>query len=1003
MPFIDADPLARRRTLAPAARAPRAPAAPIDPSRSVMGAAMRAESGAVALGELAGAAFAPGDPDTSPILTPEDVVGQLEGSPMWDYRHRFESIRTQAEFDMLTRRIEDELADQRVLEDAGGWGMAARMAASLASPSTLLPGGALVKGSKAAQIGANALRVGGAAALGTALDEALLQGTQETRTAGESALAVGGSLVIGAALGAGLTRLLGRSPEGVAAMKSAAGEVEALTRAPDVRAAQEAAANDLNAAAVPLSTLEQETARGLSDGARRVVSPGWLNIGAQLTTSPAAATRSFAREVLEIPLITKGADDVGRGVSLETGVKVTRDAALIRARRVLDDAYAPAAKTGMTKGDFLRGVATAMRNRDVGATPEITAAARGLRADISALADRAAQQGLYGPDVKTVDDLVSLGAPSYFPRIWQRPELIRRRTEFLDRMVAHLQSGKDPMSVDEARMIADDVHKQLTSVEREVQPFAPIMVRSGPLKDRTLNVRDEDFADFLDANAERVATRYIRQMSAQVEMAERGLSRDAIRAKLDEIHSEYNRLIAKAGDAKSKTKLARQRDADVRALHVSMDELMGVGPSARFAATPLGQFLANTSAFSFVTILGNHALSAAPDMVRAGAQVGLSRAVGDALPALGRALKRVVKPGSIDTPAARLAADVGIAEDILSVRFMGGDRMLSAADRSRVAEALDWASDAVSRFSGMDAMSQGAKEMALAGIAGRIGDAAKAGDDMPAAVADIFRRANVNAAERRRIMTMMREHGGYVDAGSRKLFDPRLAEWSDQRAAQAFRGVLRAEVDTVIVTPGLADLPLWARENPLLRPLLQFKSFFLAGSSRLAVTLLQTERRAALAQALAMVTMGMFVDVAKNLQSGREPTLEPGALLAAGIDRAGVVGWLMEANNIAEAAGAPGLYRLLGEDRGSSRYAARGLVDSLLGPQVGLLYRGADTLSSAAKGSGIAGADLTPEQRGAERARVVGNVLRLLPGGELPGIKSALDLFVEPNLKEAVK
>ena len=75
----------------------------------------------------------------------------------------------------------------------------------------------------------------------------------------------------------------------------------------------------------------------------------------------------------------------------------------------------------------------------------------------------------------------------------------------------------------------------------------------------------------------------------------------------------------------------------------------------------------------------------------------------------------------------------------------------------------------------------------------------------------------------------------------------------------------------------------------------------------------------------------------------------------------------------------------------------------MLGPQVGLLYRGADTLSSAAKGSGIAGADLTPEQRGAERARVVGNVLRLLPGGELPGIKSALDLFVEPNLKEAVK
>lgn len=93
--------------------------------------------------------------------------------------------------------------------DAAGWeGWVAKTVSGQASPTTFIPGVGLVKNAEGVySISRSALRIGALNALGTTLDESVLQGTQETRTWQEGAMAVGTSAVLGGLLGAAASGL----------------------------------------------------------------------------------------------------------------------------------------------------------------------------------------------------------------------------------------------------------------------------------------------------------------------------------------------------------------------------------------------------------------------------------------------------------------------------------------------------------------------------------------------------------------------------------------------------------------------------------------------------------------------------------------------------------------------------------------------------------------------------------------------------------------------------
>jgi hypothetical protein len=171
----------------------------------VLGAAFRRENevGAGLTALMNSQSFEP-DPAYNPFSDDE-----LKATTLIDrYGDRFIGVRSQGEARALRSKIEREEADRKLLDSAGGWGMVAEMAAGVLSPTSLLPGGAVLR---AGRIGVRAARSGasvaGAAAAGTAVQETALQTIQESRTMAESAMNVAGSVVLGGLLGAGIGAL----------------------------------------------------------------------------------------------------------------------------------------------------------------------------------------------------------------------------------------------------------------------------------------------------------------------------------------------------------------------------------------------------------------------------------------------------------------------------------------------------------------------------------------------------------------------------------------------------------------------------------------------------------------------------------------------------------------------------------------------------------------------------------------------------------------------------
>ena len=120
------------------------------------------------------------------------------------------------ELEYVKARIDKQVQDRETLHEAGSLGVVLEIGAGLISPTNYIPLiGIGARGFKAA--GQGAAYVG----LATALQEAVLQGNQETRTYGESITGIGAGMVLGALLGPAAGRFAGRRLEKVEALVKA--------------------------------------------------------------------------------------------------------------------------------------------------------------------------------------------------------------------------------------------------------------------------------------------------------------------------------------------------------------------------------------------------------------------------------------------------------------------------------------------------------------------------------------------------------------------------------------------------------------------------------------------------------------------------------------------------------------------------------------------------------------------------------------------------------------
>lgn len=888
------------------------------------------------------------------------------------YGDRFLGVQSEREARITMSRIDREEREQQTLADAGGWGVVAGIGAGVLSPTNLIPvAGWLGTVGRTAGVAARVLASAGSAAIGTALastiQEATLQATQETRTfeAGDI-WGIIGATVIGGVLGAGagaLTRpqtsALGR---GIGAIPSTRAEEAAAFDATVAAASSPASAG---AAAVADARGTGELAGTM--GVANVLN--WTDPLIRTQTSESQVTRNVVRDLAETPL-TLAENSQGIATSLggavETIAKTARGPMEL-ALRSLDDQYRAYAggtiasiggRVGLSGSrlsyaGFREAVTDALLAGDVHAITEVQTAARAFRQQFDKLRDEAIAANVPGFK-EAVDAAKAAGIDAgYIYRVYDTGAIARNRGRFVDTLTQHFiarQSDleaqvrrleaageKVPESLrkmygatpDEIRSAAEEVTDTImgNSPARMMTPADIVAGPRGPLKERTLQIPTRLLRDFIERDPTVLLKRATQTMATDTALVKKFGSTDLVE-QIRQINDDYNARIAAVTGGGKKVEKARQkldnaRKADIRDITAMRDRLRG---NYALPSEPDGLIVRAgrvTRNLNYLRLLGGQTVSSLTDPAKIVFTHGLTRTLKTAWTPLVRGLS-TVKMAAKEVELA--GAAVGLLRD---------DRLMSLADimdaggkASRFERGLSSATGAFGVATLMTPWNGVLKRLAGIITQTRMLQAIERVVKGTASKKEITYLAaggiDANMAER-----LFRQFDS-VGVRDGEVWWANTSEWTDRQAIDSFRSFLVRDVDRTIVTPG-QDKPLWmSTETGKL--IGQFKSFAVASIQRTLLSGLQQRDMAALNGTLLMLGLGALTYWAKANLSGQGISEDPAKWATEALDYSGLLGWLMEANNMSESVtgGRVGLSAITGER--ATRYASRGAIGALLGP-----------------------------------------------------------------------
>lgn len=883
---------------------------------------------------------------------------EIHGYEQWG--SAFADSRSPEETAWLKQQIDDENEDRRVLSEAGGEGVLASIAAGVIDPVTVasmfIPG---AQGGAVARIASQAA-IGAAA---TAASEIALNNQQITRTWGESAAHVAaGALMSGvfAAAGTALTPSVRTS-----ATREVADALDNMSVTNPVDVVASSAHPDggsVGAARISEATLEDLTPAGgaVSNVARKAGS--YLTPFTRLMESPSKTSRRTALELAENNYTLQGnARGIETPVAAETRVRGWRreEAAVVVANKQAYGQY-KAAGGDLSFSQFREEVGNAMRSGDVHANPVVQEAAQAMRTVVNRVKVAQQKLGLLPPD----DELKAIGQESYFPRVYKVGKIANERDKFRDMLVDWWSRGEKTMSREEAEIAADTTINRITGAKIP-QDFANVfMVKAaGSTRARTLSVPDSLMKDYLESDANYVLQRHIREASAEVELT-RAFGNKSLEKQLKDIQDEYDALMRER--PAEQAKLAKARENDIRDITALRDRLTGTyrmpdDPSSFFVRA--GAFLRSAN---FVTKLGGMTVSAIPDLARGVMVNGFSNTMRGYSSLITRS------PAFKASRAEQLKMAVGL-ETILHTRARTmGDLVDSSARTTAVEAGMERVTDAFGKLTMMGHLDDMNKSVNGMITSDGILSGAFAGRRLA--------KLGINDNMAARIRSEFEKHGEVIDGWHIGNFE----KWDDQHVAGVFQSAVLKDVNNTVITPGIGDTPLWA-STPLGKTIFQFKSFATASYNRATLGGLQEGTGQFYYGTAFQIALGALTYALKQAANGKEVDWTPQKLVIEGIDRSGILGPLMEYNNMAEKAtgGMIGLGALLGTGT-QSRYASRGFIGSALGPTFGLL----DTITDVTAGvlNGDAG------------DRVLHNVRTLLPGNNLFWIAPLINQL-DPGMK----
>lgn len=882
---------------------------------------------------------------------------EIHGYEQWG--SVFADSQSPEETAWIKNKIDEENEDRRVLSEAGAEGTLASIAAGVIDPVTVasmfIPG---AQGTLAARIGSQ-VAIGAA---GTTLSEVALNNQQFTRTLGESAAHItAGAMFSGIFASAGAMLSPGVRAAATREMADAlenVGTANAINRGIDSLPD----GGSVGAMRIRQATLDDLTLGGGKAADIALKAGGYMTPISRVISSPSRNARITALELAENNFALRGNQ---RGfetpVAAETRVRGWRreEAAVVVTNK---QAYAKYKADGgdLNYTRFREEVGDAMRNGDIHGNAAVQDAARALRQVVDRV--KVAQQdlGLLPPDA----ELKALGQTSYFPRIYRVGKIVEERDKFRELLVNWWSRGASAMSREDAEIAADATINKIVGAKIP-QDFVNVFTVKvpGSSRQRTLNLPDKMMRDYLESDANYVLQRHIREAAPDIELT-RVFGNRNLESQLKAIQDEYDELMR--ARPQEQAKLAKARENDIRDITAMRDRLVGTygmpdDPSSFFVRAGRAMRQVN-----FFTKLGGMTVSAIPDVARGVMVNGYQRT----MKAYGALISKSPAFAANRSEMEKMGVMV---ETVLNSRSRLMADLVDSSTRTNAAEAgLERVTDVFGKLT----------------LMGQYNDINKAVNGMVtadlilsgSAPASRIAKLGISPATAARINEQFRKHGEVLDGWHIGNFE----KWDDDYAAGVFQSAVLKDTNNIIITPGVGDTPLWA-SSPIGRTVFQFRSFTTASYNRATIGGLSEGTAQFYYGTAFQIALGALTYALKQSANGKEVDWSPQKLAIEGIDRSGILGPLMEYNNMAEKAsgGMFGLGPLLGTGT-QSRYASRGFIGSALGPTFGLL----DTVTDVTAGvlNGDAG------------DRVLHNVRTLLPGNNLFWIAPLINQ-VDPGMR----
>ncbi|CAH9015505.1 coil containing protein [Vibrio phage 237E40-1] len=902
----------------------------------------------------------------------------------------FTESRSPEQTAYIKSQVDMENEDRRFVESQGMGGWAASMAAGLTDPMTmatmLIPFGAVVKGGSVAMTAAKAAAGG---VVGSGATEYALHQSQMTRTAEESAMNILADTVLSGTLGAAVQVFKNK------------GEIVAATQPLKDYMTDQGAHKSVGAAAVKQTTMADETllyAKAVK--AAGFFSP---QVAMMQSNSLAArkAAQSLAENNLifaknEAGIATK--QSVETNIKRYNGLiyTVNRDLKTMYAaykKRVGQDIAAgnePADLLAMTpiddrlsasKGrktkpiseqEFYEQVTKAMRNGDEHMTPEIQAAAKQLRPIYDETGRKSVELGLLAEEALNVKT-----AKSYVNRAYNFGKITKQRPDFVKILTNHFRQAdqqqwiksQEDMDVLRAMGVTDDEimlnHSELLGdrlSDMELEEIANgvtdkilgapnglvdeyqlmpegLIGKAGVLKERTLNIPDNDIAEFLENDITFVMNRYIRQIAPDIELTKAFGSKD-LKIPIDDINREYGELkIGKS--AKEADDLEKARKKDIKNLELMRDRLLGTYGQPADPTTFAFRASRAVRQINFLSMLGGMAISAIPDMSRTVMQHGLKNSA-EGLIKFSRISTAALRSDAAGKAAKEELKEMGVAIDyVLSTRAQAfADITADNMQLSKFERGMEKGSNMFGNFTLMNQWNDVMKMWGGLIIQSRVMKAAQtvgAGGKLSKGQLQAMTRTGLDEETLGMIAEQFKKHGE-KDGG---LFLARSDKWDNEMFAdgttltERYQSAVLGDVENVIVTPSVGDKPAWFDGNEAQKHIMQFKSFFLATSSKMAGNM-QQNNASFYSGVVMAVGLGALTSNIKEMLRGKEPDYSWNNQLKEGLDYSGVMGWAAEPLALADkwSGGSVGMGVLLGVDSQTTRYQSRGNVGAMLGASV---------------------------------------------------------------------